>query len=74
MAIEELREGLILAEDVVGADGSKLLRQGRRLSWATIEKLRQHHTNLGPIRPVVVVASSENGAFNSPLTPLAVAT
>ncbi len=60
LAVDELHEGLILAEDVVSADGSILLRQGRRLSWATIEKLRQHHANLGAIRPVAVVASSRD--------------
>lgn len=38
--LDDLCAGDILAQDVLAVDGSKLLSTGRRLSWATIEKLR----------------------------------
>ncbi len=60
--IDELCEGLILAEDVVATDGSMLMRQGRRLSWATVEKLRVHHTTVTALKPISVIANSFEAA------------
>ncbi len=60
--IDELCEGLILAEDVVATDGSMLMRQGRRLSWATVEKLRSHHATVAPLKSISVIANSFEAA------------
>jgi CheY-like chemotaxis protein len=54
VAMEELAEGMILSEDVLSEDGAVLLRSGRRLTTAIIEKLRLHCTELRRLRPIFV--------------------
>lgn len=42
LALKDLNEGMILAEDVVGNGGAVLVRRGRRLSATIVAKLRCH--------------------------------
>ncbi|MEX2170425.1 MAG: response regulator [Pirellulales bacterium] len=59
LAPKQLREGMVLAEDVVTQDGLMLLRKGRRLTITVIERLRcyqEGHQSLRPIRVVEITA------------------
>jgi hypothetical protein len=61
--LPEVREGMILAEDVVATDQSKLMRQGQRLSKASVEKLRTYHETVAEIKPIGIVESSYQAAL-----------
>jgi CheY-like chemotaxis protein len=58
VAIDQLQEGMVLADDVVSCDGSLLLRKGRRLTRPIIEKLALHSDNDVPLQPICVVSSA----------------
>jgi response regulator RpfG family c-di-GMP phosphodiesterase len=61
--VPEVREGMILAEDVVATDQCKLMRQGQRLSKASVEKLRVYHETVAAIRPIGIFESSFQAAL-----------
>ncbi|TWT88156.1 Hydrogenase transcriptional regulatory protein hupR1 [Pseudobythopirellula maris] len=46
VALNRLEEGMVLSHDVIGDNGAVLLRQGRRLSETTIERLHCHRDTL----------------------------
>jgi CheY-like chemotaxis protein len=58
VALENLREGMILYDNVLSDDGALLLRKGRRLTLPVIEKLRSHGATSEGIREIVVVDNS----------------
>lgn len=58
LAARQLREGMILAEDVVTQDGLMLLRKGRRLTCAVIEKLGCYQEGDRSLRPIRVAEIS----------------
>ena len=47
--------GLVLADDVRTADGVVLLRKGRRLTWAIIEKFHCHREAIRNLHPIEVI-------------------
>jgi hypothetical protein len=52
--LNDLEDGMVLAEDVVSKDGTMLIRKGRRLTRTIIERLRCFQTpNAPPIRVFV---------------------
>jgi CheY-like chemotaxis protein len=61
--VSEIREGMILADDVVATDQSKLMRQGQRLSKASVEKLRTYHESVAAIKPIGIIESSFQAAL-----------
>jgi hypothetical protein len=56
--LEELQEGMVLFEDIMTRDDSRLLRRGQRLSAVALEKLLNHYGNLLSTDVVTVCASS----------------
>lgn len=58
VALDDLAVGMVLADDVLSEDGAVLLRSGRRLTLAIIEKLRLHNVGMRKLKPVVVLRSS----------------
>lgn len=42
--VSELKEGMVLLDDVQAGNGVMLVRSGRRLNWTIIEKLRSYET------------------------------
>ncbi|MBX3425536.1 MAG: response regulator [Pirellulales bacterium] len=63
--VDHLREGMIIATDVVSPDGALLLRKGRRLTRAVIEKIHLHSSDSRKRRMLTVVKLPEDqyGAF-----------
>lgn len=62
VSLSELLPGMVLQADAVSADGAVLMRSGKRLSAANIERLQSH---AGEQRPIVVTTTSLK-AFSSP--------
>jgi DNA-binding response OmpR family regulator len=61
--LNDLEEGMVLSDDVVSADGTMLIRKGRRLTRTIIERLRCYQSpNSPPIRVCVSVVVSNNAA------------
>lgn len=58
VAIADLKEGMVLARDIMNAEGAILLRKGRLLSPTTIEKLHICESENKGIRPIQIVESS----------------
>ncbi|QDU57169.1 response regulator [Aeoliella mucimassa] len=58
LSVEELEEGMVLYNDVMTRDDSRLLRKGQRLSGVALEKLLTHYGNLLASDVVMVYASS----------------
>ena len=56
--LEELQEGMVLFEDIMTRDDSRLLRRGQRLSAVALEKLLNHYGNLLSTDVVTVCATS----------------
>ncbi|TWT78183.1 Hydrogenase transcriptional regulatory protein hupR1 [Posidoniimonas polymericola] len=56
--VSELAPGMVLHSDVVGRDGSVLLRAGSRLSEVHIEKLRNGTEHFGGTRPIMIVEAT----------------
>lgn len=56
--LHELREGMVLYEDIVTVDDVRLLRKGQRLSTATLEKLCCHYREHLASRVIRVCATS----------------
>lgn len=56
--VSDLAPGMVLHADVVGRDGSVLLRAGSRLSEVHIEKLRNGTEHFGGTRPIMVVETT----------------
>ena len=54
--LDKLEENMVLYENVLSDDGTILLREGRRLTNAIIEKLRLHCTGIRKVREIRVVA------------------
>lgn len=57
VAVSDLEEGMILLENVLTSDGLLLIRNGRRLTWTIIEKLRSYESSPTGLRPVRVRSS-----------------
>ncbi|TWT97998.1 Hydrogenase transcriptional regulatory protein hupR1 [Botrimarina colliarenosi] len=55
---DDLKPGLILFDDLTGADGATLLRSGRKLSQTHIDKLRDEKADRGSVAPVLVTRAS----------------
>lgn len=53
--VDKLEEGMVLADDVRTADGVILLRKGRRLTWAIIEKFHCHREAIRNLHPIEVI-------------------
>ena len=58
LPVHELEVGMVLYEDVMTRDDSRLLRRGQRISSAALEKLLTHYGNLLANEMVTVYASS----------------
>jgi hypothetical protein len=58
VTLENLREGMVLHDNILSDDGALLLRKGRRLTLPVIEKLRSHGATPGGIREIVIVDTS----------------
>ncbi len=56
VGLAELREGMVMAEDMVNADGVKLLLRGQRLSAASLARLAAFPETLGLHGPFLVLA------------------
>jgi CheY-like chemotaxis protein len=54
----DLREGMVLAEDLITEDGAILLRKGRLLSWTVIEKLHMRWRGNKHVRAVQILEST----------------
>ncbi|MBI9078269.1 MAG: response regulator [Pseudodesulfovibrio sp.] len=54
--IEELKEGMIMAKDMINKDGVKLLLRGQPISKASLIRLKAFHIALGIIEPIHVLA------------------
>ncbi len=55
LSVDELEEGMVMAEDMVNNEGAKLLLRGQALSKASLMRLKAFHVSLGVIEPVVVM-------------------
>ena len=60
IAIDDLREGMILHDNVLSDDGALLLRMGRRLTRPVIEKLRAHALTADGLREIVIIDESKS--------------
>ena len=56
--VTELKEGMVLYDDVFSGDGILLIRQGRRLTWTVIEKLRVYQSSPIHLQPILIASSS----------------
>ena len=56
--VTELKEGMVLYDDVFSGDGILLIRQGRRLTWTIIEKLRGYQSSPIHLQPILIANSS----------------
>jgi response regulator RpfG family c-di-GMP phosphodiesterase len=56
VGLAELREGMVMAEDLVNAEGVKLLLRGQRLSAASLARLAAFPKALGLREPILVLA------------------
>lgn len=56
--IEELKEGMIMARDLVNNEGAKLLLRGQTVSKASENRLKSFHIALGIIDPIHIVDQS----------------
>ncbi|QJB55515.1 HD domain-containing phosphohydrolase [Pseudodesulfovibrio sp. zrk46] len=57
VAVEELREGMIIARDLVNKDGTTLLLRGHAVSKASLTRLQRFHVALGVVDPIHVAES-----------------
>ena len=54
VGVDRLREGMVLFEDASTESGAVLLRKGRQLVGAEIEKLRLHRRESGGLKPLKI--------------------
>lgn len=59
IGVEELEEGMVLAEDLVNMDGVKLLLRGQKVSKASLIRLQSFHEALGVVDHISVATNSE---------------
>lgn len=57
--VEELQEGMVLAEDLVNMEGVKLLLRGQAVSKASLIRLQSFHIALGVVDPIHVVSDEQ---------------
>lgn len=57
LEVAALREGMVAAKDIVTIDDERLVREGRHLSNAMIEKLRLYSKTQKSLKPIEVVES-----------------
>lgn len=57
LEVAALREGMVAAKDIVTIDDERLVREGRHLSNAMIEKLRLYSQTQKSLKPIEVVES-----------------
>lgn len=61
VSVENLEEGMIMADDLINKDGVKLLLRGQRISKASLIRLKSFHIALGILDPVHVVDATKTG-------------
>lgn len=54
LEVEELKEGMILAQDLVNKDGSKLILQGQPITKMSLNIIKSFHITLGIIEPILI--------------------
>ncbi|BBD07387.1 HD domain-containing phosphohydrolase [Desulfovibrio ferrophilus] len=62
ICISELEEGMIMAEDMVNKEGTKLLLRGQAVSKPSLIRLQSFYIALGVIEPIRVMAESAREA------------
>lgn len=60
LPVEELEAGMVLADDLVNKDGSKLLLRGQSISKASLVRLQSFQEALGIIHPVSILTGGES--------------
>lgn len=64
VSVEDLKEGMVMARDLVNKDGAKLLLRGQRISKASLIRLKSFHIALGILDPIHVVDDSGRASGN----------
>lgn len=54
LSVADLEEGMVLAEDMVNNEGTKLMLRGQAISKASLTRLKAFHVSLGVIEPIEV--------------------
>ena len=62
MPLCDLKEGMVLCDDVVSENGSMLIRKGRRLTWTVIERLHNTQSTSDRSRMIRIRQSTCNSA------------
>jgi CheY-like chemotaxis protein len=58
--LNELKEGMVLCDDIVSDNGSMLIRKGRRLTWTVIERLHNSQVYADRSRSIRIRESTVN--------------
>lgn len=59
--VREMKPGMVLDEDVVTREGSRLLAKGMELTRAGIARLAEATVSFGAVEPVGVLLPAEEG-------------